>query len=168
MVVTFDNLGDDGADSDVLGSVEFDHASAAEVPDNEDQAAGFFQNRSRWYAVQVASGCEKRVKLDLEQRAGTLDVINRIFQIEIPQTPAIKLRKDGSRQNIEEKVFPGYVLVKMYMDDETWSVVKNTPHVINFVGAEQRRAYGRGRGHVKPMPLSPGEVKRIFKRTEEQ
>ncbi|NJL47683.1 MAG: transcription termination/antitermination protein NusG [Leptolyngbyaceae cyanobacterium SM2_5_2] len=145
-----------------------DSATENEVPDGDEQAAEYFRRKSRWYAVQVASGCEKRVKLNLEQRAGTLDVQNRIFQVEIPQTPAVKLRKDGSRQNIEEKVFPGYVLVKMYMDDEVWSVVKNTPHVINFVGAEQRRSYGRGRGHVKPMPLSAGEVKRIFKRTEEQ
>lgn len=126
------------------------------------------KSRSRWYAVQVASGCEKRVKLNLEQRAITLDVANRIFQIEIPQTPAVKLRKDGSRQNIEEKVFPGYVLIRMVLDDDVWQVVKNTPHVINFVGAEQRRATGRGRGHVKPMPLSRSEVERIFKQTQEQ
>ncbi len=54
------------------------------------------------------------------------------------------------------------------MDDEAWQVVKNTPHVINFVGAEQKRRYGRGRGHVKPMPLGPSEVERIFKRAQEQ
>lgn len=123
---------------------------------------------AHWYAVQVASGCEKRVKTNLEQRAQTLDVANRIFQVEIPQTPAVKLRKDGSRQNTEEKVFPGYVLIKMVMDDETWQVVKNTPNVINFVGAEQKRRYGRGRGHVKPMPLGLAEVERIFKQTQEQ
>ena len=124
--------------------------------------------RARWYAVQVASGCEKRVKLNLEQQIQTLDVANRVKQIEIPQTPAVKMRKDGTRQNIEEKVFPGYVLIKMNLDDEVWQVVKNTPHVINFVGAEQRRAIGRGRGHVKPMPLSHAEVKRIFAQTQEQ
>jgi transcriptional antiterminator NusG len=80
----------------------------------------------------------------------------------------VKIRKDGSRQHSEEKVFPGYVLVQMVMDDEAWQVVKNTPNVINFVGAEQKRRYGRGRGHVKPMPLSPGEVERIFKQAQEQ
>jgi len=123
---------------------------------------------SRWYAVQVASGCEKKVKVNLEQRATTMDVAEKIHQIEIPQTPTVKLRKDGSRQNIEEKVFPGYVLIRMLMDDETWLVVKNTPNVINFVGAEQKRSYGRGRGHVKPMPLSEMEVERIFKQAQEQ
>jgi transcription termination/antitermination protein NusG len=126
------------------------------------------ESDSRWYAVQVASGCEKRVKLNLEQRIKTLDVANRVFRIEIPQTPAYKLRKDGSRQNIDEKVFPGYILVRMVLDDEVWQVVKNTPHVINFVGAEQRRSTGRGRGHVKPMPLSSTEVERIFKQTQDQ
>uniref|UniRef100_A0A832H7P6 Transcription termination/antitermination protein NusG n=1 Tax=Oscillatoriales cyanobacterium SpSt-402 TaxID=2282168 RepID=A0A832H7P6_9CYAN len=133
---------------------------------------------ARWYAVQVASGCEKRVKANIEQRIHTLDVADKILQIEIPQTPAVKIRKDGSRQNTEEKVFPGYVLVRMKrnwdadtqewkLDDEAWLVVKNTPNVINFVGAEQRRP-GRGRGHVKPMPLSPAEVERIFKQAQEQ
>jgi transcription termination/antitermination protein NusG len=121
-----------------------------------------------WYAVQVASGCEKKVKHNLEQRLQTLDVADRIFQIEIPQTPTVKLRKDGSRLTGEEKVFPGYVLVRMVLDDETWQVVKNTPNVINFVGAEQKRRYGRGRGHVKPMPLGPSEVERIFRAAQEQ
>lgn len=126
------------------------------------------QEGSRWYAVQVASGCEKRVKTNLEQRIQTLDVADRILQVEIPQTPAVKIRKDGSRHQSDEKVFPGYVLVQMIMDDESWQVVKNTPNVINFVGAEQKRRYGRGRGHVKPVPLSNAEVERIFKQTREQ
>jgi transcriptional antiterminator NusG len=125
-------------------------------------------NAANWYAVQVASGCEKRVKTNLEQRIQTLDVADRIIRVQIPQTPTVKIRKDGSRQHSEEKVFPGYVLVQMVMDDDTWQVVKNTPNVINFVGAEQKRRYGRGRGHVKPMPLSPGEVERIFKQAQEQ
>lgn len=123
---------------------------------------------ARWYAVQVASGCEKRVKANLQQRIQTLDVTDRILQVEIPQTPAIKLSKDGSRRQTDEKVFPGYVLIKMLMDEETWQVVKNTPNVIHFVGAEQKRRYGRGRGHVKPLPLSHSEVERIFKHTTEQ
>ncbi|GFE68293.1 transcription termination/antitermination protein NusG [Chroococcus sp. FPU101] len=136
-----------------------------EIPDDlieEDEAKERNRKRARWYAVQVASGCEKRVKANLEQRIHTLDVANRIFGVQIPQTPTVKVRKDGSRQHGEEKVFPGYVLVKMVMDDEAWQVVKNTPNVINFVGAEQKRHYGRGRGHVTPVPLSPSEVERIF------
>jgi transcriptional antiterminator NusG len=147
-----------------LASEESELRSATDT----EEAADFPQGEARWYAVQVASGCEKRVKTNLQQRIKTLDVAERIVQVEIPQTPAIKLSKDGSRRNTEEKIFPGYVLVRMFMDDETWQVVKNTPNVINFVGAEQKRSYGRGRGHVKPLPLSNTEVERIFKQANEQ
>lgn len=139
-----------------------------ELQNSGDQQAKARKERPRWYAVQVASGCEKKVKLTLEQRIKTFNLAETILEVEIPQTPAVKMRKDGSRHSIDEKVFPGYVLIRMALNDDAWQVVKNTPHVINFVGAEQRRAQGRGRGHVKPMPLSPGEVKRIFKQTQEQ
>ncbi|MBG0744159.1 transcription termination/antitermination protein NusG [Cylindrospermopsis raciborskii LB2897] len=125
-------------------------------------------NEARWYAVQVASGCEKRVKTTLEQRIQTFDVADKIIQVEIPHTPAVKIRKDGTRQQTEEKVFPGYVLVRMMMSDDTWQIVKNTSHVINFVGAEQKHGTSRSRGHVKPVPLSNSEVERIFKQTTEQ
>jgi transcriptional antiterminator NusG len=144
-------------DFDVDRSEEYSSSSEIEV-----------STKPRWYAVQVASGCEKRVKANLEQRIHTLDVADRIIQVQIPQTPTVKVRKDGSRQNGKEKVFPGYVLVQMIMDDDAWQVVKNTPNVINFVGAEQKRRYGRGRGHVKPLALSPGEIDRIFKQAQEQ
>ncbi|MBE9164530.1 MULTISPECIES: transcription termination/antitermination protein NusG [Microcoleaceae] len=132
-------------------------ASSADVPEID----------ARWYAVQVASGCEKRVKANLDQRIQTLDVADRIVQVEIPQTPAIKVGKDGSRRQSDEKIFPGYVLIRMFMDEDTWQVIKNTPNVINFVGAEQKRRYGRGRGHVKPLPLSHSEVERIFRNAQE-
>ncbi|MBD1850601.1 transcription termination/antitermination protein NusG [Leptolyngbya sp. FACHB-711] len=134
--------------------------------DTEDESTP--QGTPRWFAVQVASGCENRVKLNLEQRIETLDVANRILQIEIPQTPILKPTKAGKPKEGAEKVFPGYVLIKMVMDDDTWQVVKNTPNVINFVGAEQKRRYGRGRGHVKPLPLGAAEVERIFKQAQEQ
>ena len=123
---------------------------------------------ARWYAIQVASSCEKKVKATLEQRSVTLGVNNRIIEIEIPQTPGIKLKKDGSRQTTEEKVFPGYVLVRMILDEDTMMAVKSTPNVINFVGAEDGRGNGRSRGHIKPRPLSRQEVNRIFKRASEK
>ncbi|MEM6519041.1 MAG: transcription termination/antitermination protein NusG [Cyanobacteria bacterium P01_C01_bin.70] len=148
------------SEADYTPDSDFDAAE-----DNGDEPK---RKPARWYAVQVASGCEKKVKASLEQRLQTLDVVDKVLQIEIPQTPVKKVRKDGSHTNVEEKVFPGYVLIRMIMDDEAWQVIKNTPHVINFVGAEQRRAYGRGRGHVKPMPLGRAEVERIFKQTQEQ
>jgi transcriptional antiterminator NusG len=150
-----------GIKTGILMSFATDESSDSNQQPEASKAA-------HWYAVQVASGCEKRVKTNLEQRVQTLDVADRILRVQIPQTPTVKIRKDGSRQHSDEKVFPGYVLVQMVMDDDAWQVVKNTPNVINFVGAEQKRRYGRGRGHVKPMPLSPGEVERIFKQAQEQ
>ncbi|MGF1457937.1 MAG: transcription termination/antitermination protein NusG [Leptolyngbyaceae cyanobacterium] len=147
---------------------EADFNGGSDLDHTEESGEEKKKKPARWYAVQVASGCEKKVKASLEQRLQTLDVADRVLQIEIPQTPVKKVRKDGSHTNVDEKVFPGYVLIRMMMDDDAWQVIKNTPHVINFVGAEQRRAYGRGRGHVKPMPLGRAEVERIFKQTQEQ
>jgi transcriptional antiterminator NusG len=135
-------------------------AAAGETPEKPQVA--------RWYAVQVASSCEKKVKATLEQRAITLGVSNRILDIEIPQTPGVKLKKDGTRQSIEEKVFPGYVLVRMILDEDTMMAVRSTPNVINFVGQEERRATGKTRGHIKPRPLSRSEVERIFRRATEK
>jgi len=123
---------------------------------------------ARWYAVQVASSCEKKVKATLEQRSVTLGVNNRIIEIEIPKTPGIKLKKDGSRQTAEEKVVTCYVLVRMIIYEDTMMAVKSTPNVINFVGAEDSRGSGRSRGHIKPRPLSRQEVNRIFKRASEK
>ena len=130
--------------------------------------AGEKRQVARWYAVQVASSCEKKVKATLEQRAVTLGVDSKILDIEIPQTPGVKLKKDGSRQSTEEKVFPGYVLVRMVLDEDTMMAVRSTPNVINFVGAEERRATAKARGHIKPRPLSRQEVDRIFKRAAEK
>ncbi|ELS01937.1 transcription antitermination protein nusG [Xenococcus sp. PCC 7305] len=141
--------------------------NTTDIPE-DNQPKKVTVGRPRWYAVQVASGCEKRVKANLEQRIHTLEVADRVLKVQIPQSQTVKIRKDGSRLHGQEKVFPGYVLVQMIMDDDAWQAVKNTPHVINFVGAEQKRNYGRGRGHVKPLPLSPSEVERIFKQVEEQ
>lgn len=143
-------------------------ASDLPVERAEEEEASTRPAVARWYAVQVASSCEKKVKATLEQRALTLGVSNRILEIEIPQTPAIKIKKDGSRQSTEEKVFPGYVLIRMVMDEDTEQAVRSTPNVINFVGHEERRTTGRARGRIKPRPLSLTEVNRIFKRAQEK
>lgn len=131
--------------------------------------------KPHWYAVQVGSGCEKKVKATLEQRIITLDgqkvdnfLRDKILQIEIPQSATIKLKSDGTRQATQEKIFPGYILIQMYLDDEAWQVVKNTTHVINFVGTQEKRAHGYGRGHVTPRPLSRNEIERVFRVTAEQ
>ena len=154
------------------GEHTHEEPEALELPAAEGQQAQeeaeVKQAVARWYAVQVASMCEKKVKATLEQRAVTLGVSNRILEIEIPQTPAIKIKKDGSRQSTEEKVFPGYVLIRMSLDEDTEQAVRSTPNVINFVGHEERRSTGRARGRIKPRPLSRSEVNRIFKRSHFQ
>ncbi|AFZ48228.1 transcription antitermination protein nusG [Cyanobacterium stanieri PCC 7202] len=132
-----------------------------------EQKKGVAVGKPRWYVVQVSAGCEKKVKTDIEQRIHGFDLADRVLEVRIPQSPTVKIRKDGSRYQGEEKVLPGYVLVQMILDDHAWQMVKNTPNVINFVGAEQKRPVGRGRGHVKPLPLSPSEVDRIFKQMDE-
>lgn len=140
------------------------------TPDNENESESTPKvavGKPRWYVVQVAAGCEKKVKTDIEQRVNSFNLSDRVLDIRIPQSPTVRVRKDGSRYQGEEKVLPGYVLVQMILDDDAWQMVKNTSNVINFVGAEQRRAVGRGRGHVKPMPLSHSEVDRIFKQMED-
>lgn len=120
----------------------------------------------RWYIVQVASGCENKVQSTLMQRAIALDAQDKIAEVVIPKQSGFRLDKGGKRQGTEEKIFPGYVLVKMDMTDDSWQVVKSTPNVINFVGTEERRRYGRGRGHVTPRPLSHSEMQRIFSHSE--
>jgi transcription termination/antitermination protein NusG len=179
MAVTGEDFDDNMLSSELEAEANVYDLSAEGQQEGGEQQLGSARRRARWYAVQVASGCEKKVKANLEQRKQALEGADHILQIEIPQTPVRKIKKDGTHQSAEEKVFPGYVLlqIRQKWDDrlkewkvpeDSWLVIKNTPHVINFVGAEQRRATGRGRGHVKPMPLSEGEVKRIFRRTEEQ
>ncbi len=150
------------------GSPLEDGAASVADPVAAAAEAGEKRQVARWYAVQVASSCEKKVKATLEQRAVTLGVDSKILDIEIPQTSGVKLKKDGSRQSTEEKVFPGYVLVRMVLDEDTMMAVRSTPNVINFVGAEERRATAKARGHIKPRPLSRQEVDRIFKRAAEK
>lgn len=126
------------------GRVE--HFEPADAIPEPDEGEGQERRNLRWYAVQVASGCENKVKSTLMQRAAALDVADQIVEVVIPKRTGFKLDRSGKRQEQEEKIFPGYVLVRMDMNDDTWMVVKTTPNVINFVGTEEKRAYGRGRG----------------------
>ncbi len=134
--------------------------------DESDQPERSTRLVPRWYTVQVASGCENKVQSTLMQRAIALDVQEQILQVVIPKRTGFKLDKAGKRQGTEEKIFPGYVLIHMILSDDSWQVVKSTPNVINFVGTQEMRRYGRGRGHVKPRPLTHSEVQRIFSSTE--
>lgn len=106
----------------------------------------------RWYVVHTYSGHEKKVKTNLEHRIQTMDVRDKIFRVVIPTEEEIEIR-DGARRTVARKIFPGYVLVHMQLDDQSWYVVRNTPGVTGFVGSGTR-----------PTPLEDGEVKSILRR----
>ena len=105
-----------------------------------------------WYVVHTYSGHENKVKLALEKKVRSLALEDRIYQIKIPSTEITEI-KDGKKKIKMKKFFPGYIIVEMVLNDETWSVVKNTPGVTNFVGIY---------GSEKPKPLSKNEVSALF------
>ena len=109
----------------------------------------------RWYVVHTYSGYENKVKADLEHRIETMGVSDRVVDIQIPTEELTEVKEGGQRVTKESKVFPGYVLVRMDMDDHTWSVVRNTPGVTGFVGVDG-----------KPIPLSRQEFDKIMHRGE--
>ena len=88
----------------------------------------------RWYVLHTYSGYEENVKRNLEQRVESFDMRDKIFNVLVPKEKKIKI-KNGKRQTIEEKIFPGYVLVDMVVTDDSWYVVRNTPNVTGFIGS---------------------------------
>ena len=108
---------------------------------------------AHWFAVHTYSGYEDAVARYLEQRVESLAMQDRIMDVIVPKEKKIKI-KNGKRRSVEEKIYPGYVLVKMIMTEDTWYVVRNTPRVTRFVGAET----------TKPESLSESEVEMIMSR----
>lgn len=106
----------------------------------------------RWYVLHTYSGYEENVAENLKQRIESMDMEDKIFNILIPKEKKIKI-KNGKRRVIEEKIFPGYVLVEMIVTDDSWYVVRNTPNVTGFIGT----------GTI-PTPISEKEVKSLQKR----
>ena len=113
-----------------------------------------------WYIIHAYSGQEDRVKKNLEQRVSTMDIKDKIFQVIVPTEDEMEI-KDGHRQAVPRKMFPGYILVQMAMDDESWYVVRNTPGVTGFVSAEDERDK-----RPKPVPLEDAEVDAILKQID--
>jgi len=109
----------------------------------------------QWYIVHTYSGYEERVKRSLEHRGKFMDAADKVFQIVIPTEDEIEIRS-GQRRTVTKKIFPGYVLVQMKMDDNSWDVVRNTPGITGFVGSGN-----------KPTALAEEEVKDILKQMEE-
>jgi len=121
-----------------------------EAPQPDDPYAAE-RTTKQWYVIHTYSGYENKVKANLEHRIESMGVEDQIFQVLVPMEEEIEI-KNGQRQTVNKKVFPGYVLVEMVMTDESWYVVRNTPGVTSFVGSGNR-----------PTPLMEGEVKKILK-----
>ncbi|MCL2026513.1 MAG: transcription termination/antitermination protein NusG [Leptospirales bacterium] len=111
-----------------------------------------------WYVIHTFSGHEKKVKLALEKKIKTLSLQDKIFQVKVPTIEVSEL-KDGKRKTATKKFFPGYVLIEMELNDDTWGAVKSTQGVTNFLGAH---------GSNKPKPLSREEVNFLFDQAGEQ
>ncbi len=107
-----------------------------------------------WFVIHCYSGYENKVRYNLEQRIETMDMKNKIFDVVVPTEEEIEV-KDGKRRTVERRVFPGYILVQMILDEDSWYVVRNTPGVTGFVGMGN-----------EPTPLRPEEVAKIVKRME--
>ncbi len=114
------------------------------------------ENKAKWYVIHIQTGYEQRVKQALEQRIKSLGVEDKIFNIVIPTREVVVVKK-GKKTKNKEKVFPGYILVKMILDDNSWLVVRTTEGVTGFVGAG-----------LKPTPISEKEVEAIMKFVEQE
>lgn len=106
----------------------------------------------KWYAIHTYAGYEKAVQRNLKQRIESLGVEDRIFDVVVPTEKKIKI-KGGKRVEEEEKIYPGYLLVNMIVDENSWYVVRNTPRVTGFVGSG-----------VQPVPLEDKEIEILFSR----
>ena len=112
------------------------------------------EQEKNWYVIHTYSGYEDAVAKNLKQRIESLGMEDKIFNVIVPKERKIKI-KNGKRKTIEEKIYPGYVLVEMIVDDASWYVVRNTPRVTGFLGAE-----------TTPIPVSKKDIDDLMKRME--
>jgi transcriptional antiterminator NusG len=157
-----DEAGDDAAAVESAAPAEAEAAEpeaavaepAAEAAEEEDPIETLRRELRNqigdWYVVHSYAGYENKVKANLESRIQSLDMEEYIFQVEVPTEEVVEI-KNGKRQQVQRKVFPGYILVRMDLNDESWGAVRNTPGVTGFVGATSR-----------PSPLSLDEVAKIL------
>ena len=124
--------------------------SSPEEPQGDDND----EAKPQWYVVHCYSGYENKVKKNLEHRIASMGMQSRIFETIVPTEEQVEL-KEGQRRIVERRIYPGYVLIKMVLDEESWYVVRNTPGVTGFVGIG-----------TKPTPLRQEEVDRIMRRME--
>ena len=112
--------------------------------------------QKHWYVIHTYSGYENKVKANLEHRIESMGMEDKIFQVLVPMEDEIEIRQ-GQRHTVQKKVYPGYVLVEMEMDDETWHLVKEVPKVLGFIGGTSD----------KPAPITDDEANAILHRVEE-
>ena len=110
----------------------------------------------RWYVIHTYSGYENKVKANLEHRIESMGMEDKIFQVLVPMEDEIEIRQ-GQRHTVQKKVYPGYVLVEMILDPDSWFVVRNTPGVTSFVGSAN-----------SPVPLQEKEVRAIQKQMKQE
>jgi transcriptional antiterminator NusG len=127
-----------------------DEAPAEEASEEDLIAQAIINAPGSWYVVHTYAGYEGKVKANLESRIQSLNMEDRIYQVEVPTEEVVEV-KGGKRQTVQRKVFPGYVLVRMDLDDESWGAVRHTPNVTGFVGSGSH-----------PSPLSKDEVIKIL------
>jgi len=111
-----------------------------------------YDSTRAWYAVHTYSGYEEKVADSIRQRIDAVDMADKIFAVMVPKEKQIQI-KNGKRKVVDEKIFQGYVLVEMKLTDETWYIIRNTPGVTGFVGAD-----------TTPTPVSESEIRKIKKR----
>lgn len=111
-----------------------------------------YDSTRAWYAIHTYSGYEEKVAESIRQRINAVDMADKIFDVMVPKEKQIQI-KNGKRKVVEEKIFQGYVLVEMKLTDETWYIVRNTPGVTGFVGAD-----------TTPTSVSESEIRKIKKR----
>jgi len=134
-----------------------DEADEVEAADGEDTTDSYdetsippTERMGDWFVIHTYAGYENKVKANLMSRISSMNVEDRIFEVVIPMEDVMEI-KQGKKQVVQKKVFPGYLMCRMYLDDDSWYVVRNTPGVTGFVGSG-----------AKPTPLSDKEVDKIL------
>ena len=133
--------------------IQAEQEAAAAEEQAKEEAKKAKKNQKRWYIVHTYSGHENKVKVNLEKRIEYMNMGEKIFRVEVPQKTVTQM-KGGKKQEREEKIFPGYVLVEMIMDEDSWYVVRHTAGVTKFVGSAKR-----------PIPAKDSEIKKIINRS---
>ena len=129
-------------------------ASAEGAPETAEAVENTANENAHWYVVHTYSGYENKVKANLEKTIENRHLENQILEVRVPLQDVVEV-KNGARKNVQRKMFPGYVLVNMDMNDETWYVVRNTRGVTGFVGPGS-----------KPVPLTDAEIKPLGIKTD--